>query len=128
MTPKKTMLLIVDDEELVCRVLSRDFKHKFDRVLFATRPEDAEEILATGEVTSVVCDYNLGDGAPRGTELLEKWRKAYPKIERAVIYTGTDPSRIGLTKWIDSTVSKGLPLAHLYTAVAGLSAYRDVKA
>jgi CheY-like chemotaxis protein len=125
MTPEKTTLLVVDDEELICRVLLRDFKNRFDKVLFATRLEEAERILESGEVTDLVCDYNLGEAVPRGTELLEKWRKAYPQIERAVIYTGTDTSKITPAEWIDSTVSKDMPLHCLLSALQGCQRVAD---
>jgi len=125
MTPEKTTLLVVDDEELICRVLLRDFKNRFDKVLFATRLEEAERILESGEVTDLVCDYNLGEAVPRGTELLEKWRKAYPQIERAVIYTGTDTTKIAPAEWIDSTVSKDLPLRCLLNALLGAEGIAD---
>jgi CheY-like chemotaxis protein len=125
MTPEKTTLLVVDDEELICRVLLRDFRNRFDKVLFATRLEEAERILESVEVTDLVCDYNLGEAVPRGTELLEKWRKAYPQIERAVIYTGTDTTKITPTEWIDSTVSKDLPLHCLLNALLGCEGIAD---
>ena len=117
MNRQKTTLLIVDDEELVCRGISRSFKRCFDQVYFATHPDEAERILQQGEVTSLVCDYHLGDSLPRGTELMERWRRAYPHIKNAVLYSGTDLSKIISSKWVDSKISKSHPLSCLYKAV-----------
>ena len=118
MNRHKTTLLIVDDEELVCRGILRNFKHRFDQVFFATDPNEAEKILQRGEVTSLVCDYHLGESMPKGTELLAKWRRSYPHIKKAVLYSGTDLSKIVWSYGIDSKISKSLPLSCLYKAVA----------
>jgi CheY-like chemotaxis protein len=117
MNRQKTTLLIVDDEELVCRGILRNFRHCFDQIFFATHPDDAERILQQAEVTNLVCDYYLGDSVPRGTELMIKWRKSYPRIKKAVLYTGADLSRIIPEMGIDSSISKSLPLSCLYKAV-----------
>ena len=112
---KKT-LLIVDDEELVCRGVLRSFKRCFDEVYFATHPEQAEQILKKSSITSLVCDYHLGEGLPPGTELMERWRRAYPQIQKAVLYSGADLSAVS-SKWIDSKISKSLPMDSLFQAV-----------
>ena len=112
---KKT-LLIVDDEELVCRGILRSFKRCFDEVYFATHPEDAERILKQTAVTNLVCDYHLGEGVPRGTELMERWRRAYPQIRKAVLYSGADLSTV-TSSCVDSKISKSLPIHSLFHAV-----------
>ena len=117
MNRQKTTLLIVDDEELVCRGILRNFRRCFDQVYFATHPDDAERILRESEVTSLVCDYHLGESLPRGTELMARWRSAYPHIKKGVLYSGTDLSQVIGSKWIDSKISKSLPLSYLYHAV-----------
>ncbi len=106
--------LVVDDEELICRGILRAFKGRFHRVFTATGPDDAEEILKRCDIAVLVCDYYLGESSPRGTELLEKWRRAYPSIERAILYTGTDPVLIRPSEWVDSTLSKAIPPKELY--------------
>ena len=117
MNRQKTTLLIVDDEELVCRGILRNFRRCFDQVYFATHPDEAERILRESEVTSLVCDYHLGDSLPRGTELMERWRQAYPHIRKAVLYSGADLNKVINSKWIDSKISKSNPLSCLYKAV-----------
>lgn len=117
MSRAKRTLLIVDDEELVCRGILRSFKHSFDCVYFATHPDEAERILKQDEVTSLVCDYHLGESLPTGTELMERWRRAYPKIQKAVLYSGADLSKISSSRWVDSKISKSLPISNLFNAV-----------
>jgi DNA-binding NarL/FixJ family response regulator len=125
MDRQKTTLLIVDDEELVCRGILRNFKNCFDQIFFATHPDDAEKILKQTEVTELVCDYYLGDSVPRGTELLAKWRRCYPHIRKAVLYSGTDLSKIIASYGVDFKISKSLPLSSLYKAVAPHKALSD---
>ena len=110
-------LLIVDDEELVCRGVARGFRHAFEHICFATHPDEAERILADEEVTDLICDYNLGESLPAGTDLMERWRRAFPQIQRAVLYSGADLSQIALSCWIDFKISKSCPIADLYHAV-----------
>ena len=121
-------LLIVDDEELICRGVLRQLQGRFDRVYFATHPEDAERILAESEVTNLICDYNLGETMPRGTELLAKWRQAYPHIRRAVIYSAADLSQISLPEWVDTAVSKAKSADDLYIALVPDDGSRAIRA
>lgn len=113
----KRSLLIVDDEELVCRGILRTFKRTFDDVQFAIHPDEAERILKRGEVTHLVCDYHLGETLPNGVEWMERWRKAYPKIQRAVLYSGADLSEISPSRWVDFKISKSHPIRLLVNAV-----------
>ncbi len=102
---------------MVCRGISRGFRHDFEQVCFATHPDEAERILAEEEVTDLICDYDLGESLPTGTELMERWRKAFPQIQKAVLYSGADLSKITLSWWIDFKISKSCPIADLYRAV-----------
>jgi DNA-binding NarL/FixJ family response regulator len=117
MSYEMNTLLIVDDEELICRGLLRQFRGRFDRVYFATHPGDAERILADIEVTDLICDYNLGENVPPGTELLHEWRRAYPNIRRAVIFSGTDLSCVSIPRTVDSAVSKTASIDVLFAAL-----------
>ncbi len=114
-------LLIVDDEELICRGLLRQFRGRFDRVYTATHPCDAERILAEVPVTDLICDYNLGETVPYGTDLLIKWRRDYPQIRRAVIFSGADLSRVSMEKSVDAAISKSAPPEDLVAALMPLT-------
>ena len=119
-------VLIVDDEELICRSLLRQFRGRFDRVYFATHPIDAERILLDVEVTDLICDYNLGEAVPFGTELLTEWRQAYPHIRRAVIFSGADLSEVSIPKWVDVAISKSASVEELYAAVIPENSRREI--
>ncbi len=122
MSYKFSTLLIVDDDELICRGVLRQLRGQFEHVYFATRPDDAERILEEFEVTTLVCDYDLGEAMPTGTELLTRWRQAYPNIRRAVIYSGADLSRIRMPEAVDTAVSKGASAEHLSFALGTVAA------
>ena len=91
---KSFNVLVVDDEPLVLRTLSRVLKKHADQVFVAESAEEAERILAAQAIQFVVCDYNLGAQAAPGTEVVEGMRRNYPSIVRAVIFTGEEPRSI----------------------------------
>ena len=84
---KPRMLLIVDDDPRICRMLSRRLESSFDGFHTAGTPADAEFKLKEESITHLICDFNLGEEAPKGTDLIAKWRSQYPSIERAVLFT-----------------------------------------
>jgi DNA-binding NtrC family response regulator len=110
--------LLVDDHEGVLRSVSRALEGHFHLVLTATNQEEAEKHLESNRVTHVVCDYDLGEGQPRGTTLLSNWRGQYPGIQRALILTGTQPSTlppapIGVDEVLDKMCSREVLLSKL---------------
>ena len=84
---KLRVLLIVDDDPRICRMLSRRLESSFDGFHTAGTPADAERKLKEESITHLICDFNLGEEAPNGTDLIAKWRSQYPSIERAVLFT-----------------------------------------
>ena len=86
---KPRVLLIVDDDPRICRMLSRRLESSFDGFHTAGTPADAEFKLKEESITHLICDFNLGEEAPKGTELIVKWRSLYPSIERAVLFAST---------------------------------------
>jgi DNA-binding NarL/FixJ family response regulator len=68
-------------------MLSRRLESSFDALHTANTPAEAERTLRKETVTHLICDFNLGEGAPQGTELIAGWRSRYPSIERAVLFT-----------------------------------------
>ena len=85
----REILLIVDDDPQIRRMLMRFFKHHFDSALTAATPADAERILRENVVTHILLDFHLGYNNPRGTELVVDWRRRYPLIRKALLLSGT---------------------------------------
>ena len=86
---KPRVLLIVDDDPRICRMITRRLESSFDGLHTANTPADAEHKLEKETITHVICDFHLGEGAPKGTDLIAKWRSQYPSIERVVLFTST---------------------------------------
>ncbi|HEY3452535.1 MAG TPA: response regulator [Myxococcales bacterium] len=87
------VLLLVDDEPDITKVLRRMLKRSFDAVFTATSGEAAAEILSQNSVTHVVADHDLGDEGPKGATLVSRWRQAHPSIRFAAIFTGRVSTR-----------------------------------
>lgn len=69
--------------------MARHFSRLGVRVLVARDAGTAEGHLKTSAVTHVICDYDLGAGQPRGTDLMRRWRAAHGSIVKACLYTGS---------------------------------------
>jgi DNA-binding NtrC family response regulator len=100
------ILLVVDDESAVCRALSRILGKLFDEVLTAMNPVEAETVLATRPVTHLVCDHWFGDAESLGYDLAVAWRAEHPGVQRLVLLTGTDTTRIEPHAAIDAIMDK----------------------
>jgi ActR/RegA family two-component response regulator len=105
MDPKK-ILMVVDDTPNVGRALSRLFSRHFDEVHVLASAAEAASLLKQKPVTHVVCDHCLGEGDPLGLDLVPRWRKEHPSIERAIILTGLDETTLIAGPGIDAIVSK----------------------
>jgi ActR/RegA family two-component response regulator len=101
-----TALLIVDDEHTVCRALSRMLCGRFDEIVTALTPAEAELVLRSGRVTHLLCDHWFGKGQPVGLELVGGWRSRFPSLRRAVILTGTGAVEEGRPDGVDAVVPK----------------------
>lgn len=97
----KGILLVVDDDPEMRKTLKRILSIHFDSVLTAGTPEEANEILSRHDVTQIVSDYDLGGNHPRGTELIVEWRKRYPSIRRALLFTATYLSESRIPEAVD---------------------------
>ena len=86
------VLLVVDDEPAMRKVLERLLGKAFDQILTAADPVEADDKIAANPVTHLVTDCNLGPGLPLGIDLVAGWRERCPTIERAVVFSGTDLS------------------------------------
>jgi CheY-like chemotaxis protein len=111
------VLLIVDDEDAVCRALARVLGRNFDRIATATASREAVALLKQVNVTHLLCDYWLGPGEPPGAELAAQWRRTYRSILRVVILSGDDMSSRNLPKGIDANLSKSADKTELLEAL-----------
>ena len=98
------VLLVVDDEPAMRRVLERLLAESFDQVLTAGDPTEAEVALGLNPVTHLVTDCNLGPNLPKGIELVPSWRERCPTIERAVVFSGTDLSSTPAPPEVDAVL------------------------
>jgi CheY-like chemotaxis protein len=106
-------LLIVDDCEEVVYMAKRFLASKFDNVWTSTSPSEAIRILKGKKVSHLLCELRLG---PRDEDRLSgfvyaaEWRKAFPELERVVIFTAEDISDITIPlyvpRYINDIISK----------------------
>lgn len=111
-------VLILDDDARVGKSVARILLCGFDRVFTATTPSQAEALLGSNRVTHLVFDCDLGEGQPKGTDLVSRWRNEYPAIERAVIVTGSRLSEIDPPPEVDVVLSKPAARVELFAALA----------
>ncbi|MBN2527671.1 MAG: hypothetical protein JXR76_14865 [Deltaproteobacteria bacterium] len=83
-----SILLVLDDEPMIVRLITRSFRNDFAEILYAATPDEAEALLNNNRVTHFVCDANLGPNQPPGIELVNRWHSMFPTIEKAVVFTG----------------------------------------
>ena len=76
-------LLLLDDEENILRALSRVLRRDGYRILMATKPQDAFELLAKNEVQVVMSDQRMPEMS--GTTFLSKVKDLYPDTVRIVL-------------------------------------------
>lgn len=100
------VLLVVDDDRMVCKALARLLGRAFDVILTAESSKDAVSILKNSDVTHLICDYSLGRDEPLGVDLVPHWRTDHPSIQYAVIFTGNDIGSIPVPMGVDEVLPK----------------------
>ncbi|MCK9461222.1 MAG: hypothetical protein M0R80_16465 [Proteobacteria bacterium] len=78
----------------------------FDEVHVVTSGAEGDAVLEKTRVTHLVCDQSLGEDDPPGLELVPRWRKEHPSIERAIILTGFHQASLSAGPGVDAIVSK----------------------
>ncbi len=128
-------LLVVDDEENIRKALVRALRNEGYRVLTATGPNQAFEILARQPVAVILSDQRMPEMT--GTEFLGRVKAMYPDTVRIVLsgYTElksvTDAINRGavykfLTKpWEDELLRENLREAFRHYALAASAARQD---
>lgn len=76
-------LLCVDDEEYILSSVVRELRHEGYRVLTATSPEAALDLLATNDVQVVLSDMRMP--AMSGVEFLRRVKALYPQTIRIIL-------------------------------------------
>lgn len=105
---RRELLLIVDDRKEVRAALQRFFEMYFEQVLVAGTPPEAEECLSTHQPSLLLCDYFLGVEWPPATNLIPRWRAAFPCLTRVAIMSGTRSESIGNCPEADAVFEKPL--------------------
>lgn len=122
-TPEK-IVLVLDDDPQICLLMERCLRGHFDTVLTATDPNCAHQLLEEKSITHVLADLRLG-GQADGTMFLVLWKREFPCIKRAVIFTAADVrdfmenSPAALAQEIDAIVSKLDGIDEIITALLG---------
>ena len=109
-TSKKGSVLVVDDYTQLGRLMKRMLSSSFDKVFTASHPNEAIKILESHEITHLLCDLYLGIGNEQvgvtGYTFVEFWRRRFPGIERAVVFTGADLAQLEKPDAVDAVISK----------------------
>lgn len=101
------VLLVVEDEIDVGELFRRFLRREFSQVHVARNAAEAEKVLGSNAVTHVVSDYFLAPTEPSGPTLLACWRKRWPSIRFAAVFTG-QPHALGELSGIDAVFRKPL--------------------
>ena len=81
----KARILIVDDEERICKMLARHFQYLDYNVETAANGQKALEIMEQTKIDVVISDIRMP--VMDGVELLKRIRREYP-MTRVVMITG----------------------------------------
>lgn len=92
-------ILVVDDEETIRNILKRSLEREKYRVLTASEPAEAFDVLRVSRVDLVISDYMMPNMT--GLEFIKKVRAMYPGIMRIMLtaHAGVD--------WIVSAINDG---------------------
>ncbi|HBA83164.1 MAG TPA: hypothetical protein DCZ95_03625 [Verrucomicrobia bacterium] len=89
-TDAKPIVLVVDDEEIVLKLLERQLSDVPAKIVPTLSPAEAIHILKSMEVAVLLCDLNMPDIS--GTAVLNTARDSNPNIVSIVVTAGVDMS------------------------------------
>lgn len=110
-------LLVLDDEEGMCRLLSAFFERKGYDVTTAVAAGEAMELA--DRATFDVCIFDLNLAGENGLELVGVFKTNFPNLP-IVIYTGVEDEaalEMAMIRGANGFLRKGEPLENLYEAV-----------
>jgi two-component system, NtrC family, response regulator HydG len=110
-------LLVLDDEEGMCRLLSAFFERKGYDVTTAAAAAEAMQIADSAAIDVCVFDLNLAGES--GLELLSYFKSNFPDLP-IIIYTGVeddDSVEVAMFRGANGFLRKGEPLENLFEAV-----------
>lgn len=82
--PSAPVVLVVEDQPQIARMLQRQIEREF-AVLLAKDAADALELAQTrDDIAVVVSDWNLGEG-DNGVDVLEWFRLSRPRVPRVLL-------------------------------------------
>ena len=116
--PQSLSVLVLDDDVLICRALSRLLKRSFDRVYTACTGSEARRILRSHTVHFLLCDFDLGPNECDGTVLTAQLRAQFPTIRHAAIFSGETPGHVPSCEAADAIWQKGSAVMHLSDLIA----------
>lgn len=116
---KTVNVLILDDEDCVCRAVRRRLIDRVGAVFTANVPQEAQAILAAYPITVFVTDYDLGLTVIRGPKFVEIMRWVYPEIKRAAVFSGSSDAIADGFPSIDAVFDKGGGIGGLISFVCG---------
>ncbi len=111
------VVVVVDVDAQVCRMLKRIIERGFEVVLTAMSIEEAEKILAQVGATHLVCDYEIGEDGVNCFEAITNWRNKYASIRRSIVLTGTDISSVPVPDEVDLVLAKTMTPTELLRAL-----------
>ena len=120
-------LLVLDDEEGMCRLLSAFFEGKGYNVTTAIAAGHAMQ-LADAEAFDV-CVFDLNLAGESGIELLGYFKSNFPNLP-IIIYTGLEDEdlvEVAMFRGASGFLRKGEPLENLFEAVKSYVAESDGK-
>lgn len=120
------ILLVVDNEPQITRLVRRVCTKDFAIVYTACSAKRATQILNSIPVTHLVCDFNLNEDQ-NGVALICGWRSQFSSLQRTILYTGSDFSQISTPDQIDVVLQKGESTSLLRSAVLGKTAHSEKK-
>lgn len=114
---KNTVVLIVDDEEILRKAIFNDFKRKGYQVLSAANGRDAFEIIKTTKIDVVLSDVRMPDGD--GIELLDRIKELNPETPVVMFITAFADMTLeeAYHKGADAVFSKPFDRKALFAAV-----------
>ena len=107
------LILLVDDEEDLCTLMSMSLSRMGMRTHVAHRIDQAKVLLAQNEYNACLTDFNLPDG--NGLELVEHISNLYPQLPVAVLtaYGNMDIAISALKAGAFDFVNKPINQSHL---------------